>query len=104
MRASSLAGYGPFSDFHYFEIHQSEISLISTKIETKISWSWIVGGVGIGVVLIIFVGIAYYYKHKIVILFRRRDDSAVLMKNEEPTDFKASFNKSLSDIMENDED
>lgn len=67
-------------------------------------WGLIVCGVLISTTLIALSGLGYYYKHKIVIFFRRRDDSTMLL---EPTDFhRASLNRArdtLFDIMENKE-
>lgn len=98
--ANSLAGQGPFSDFHYFQIFD-----LASNNETKISWKWILFGSLIVAILSMSIGIAYYYKHKIVTLLTRQDDSAVLMKNvEDDIDVSSSRCDTLSDITENDED
>lgn len=97
--ANSLAGNGPYSDYHNFQIIDSKNN------DNEISWkSWIFGSLGVAILLII-IGFAYYYKHKIVTLLRRQDDSAVLMKDvDDFVNVSSKHCDTLSDIIENDED
>lgn len=100
--AVSLAGKGPFTDFHQFKI---------VKPEQPDSTGWIIFGAVFILILFCVMLVSYYYKHKIALLIRlmrRQNDTIVLMKDIEPTDFHEislhhkSFDQ-LSDIMEFDE-
>lgn len=97
--ANSLAGNGLFSDFHYFEIFDSKNN------GNEISWKWIIIGIFGFAFLLTSIGVAYYYKHKILILLKRQDDSSVLMKDvDDFINVSSSRCDNLSDIIENDEE
>lgn len=97
--AVSLAGNGPYTDFHEFRI---------IKPDTSISRGWILLGAIVALLLVCIATVSFYYKHKILSLLRSHNDRIVLMQDMEPTDFNEislhhhSFDK-LSDIMEFDE-
>jgi hypothetical protein len=76
--ATSLAGQGKYTDFHYFTIVEPE------KVYPI---GWILFGVLFIVFLIFGASISFYYKHKILTFVRSRNDRLFLMNEIEPTDF-----------------
>lgn len=103
VRAVSLGGNGPFTDFHEFSI----IKPVKT-----ISKGWFLLGAVLSLLMVCVTSVSYYYKHKIV-LWKRQSDTIHLMDDIAPTDFHEislrhesdddKFLRSLEDIMEFDE-
>lgn len=97
--AVSLAGNGPFSDFHTFRIIKQENASFN---------GWIFVGIVIVIVIICIAAILYYCKHRILLMMRRQNDTIVLMQDIEPTDFHEmslhhNTSNELSDIEEFDD-
>lgn len=94
--AVSLAQKGRFTDFHEFQI---------IKPDNSVSKGWILLGVVLLLLLAVVGAVTYYCKHNLRLLIRNQNDTMVLMRDIEPTDFyEVSLNHKsfdeLSDIME----
>lgn len=101
--AVSLAGKGEYTDFHEFHVIKPEYSM---------SKGWFVVGAVFTLLLICGSIASFYYKHKIMILFQRRNDTISLLQDMEMEqlnfhEISLHHEKSLyrmSDILESDEE
>lgn len=99
--AVSLAQKSPFSDWHHFKIVY--------PVE-EAPTGMIMLGISITVSLVVAVSISYYYKHKIMTILKRQNETVGLLTEMEPTDFhEVKLNHlnvfdRLANISEDDDD
>jgi predicted PurR-regulated permease PerM len=100
VRATSLGGNGPYSDFHFFRI-ESPHNLESPHDSIVVVIVFVIFFFTIVLVAVI---ILYYFKHQILTILNRQGDSQNLIE----VDFNQISRRylsrdQLSDIAENDE-